>query len=241
MSTVCTLFTMCTMCAMCTATMLLMYSNNNVIVVQQQQVLGATPLDVSVQQCWDCTAKALLLLCESNSGWWSPPHVLPPALLLSVYTNTNQHCCHCTTTTVLVLYSGNRGRAPLPVGPPSCCWSAAAAAVLLLYNISSVVVGVQQCHLGVACASFGASCMPTLLSRSRLCFSPGVMSAWSVRRAAFVLLSWGHVCQHLQAGVVRASLLRSCLCGASCRHRSCFSPGATCASTVKQESFVLLS
>ena len=131
MSTVCTLFTMCAMCIMCAATMLLMYSNNNVIVVQQQQVLGATPLDVSVQQCWDCTAKALLLLCERNRGWWSPPHVLPPALLLSVYTNTNQHCCHCTTATVLVLYSGNRGRAPLPVGPPSCCWSAATAALLL--------------------------------------------------------------------------------------------------------------
>ena len=143
-------------------------------------------------------------------------------------------------TTLLSLYNSNSAGAVLRQqgeGPPPC----RSPVLLLVSGNSSIVVVVQQCHLGVACASFGASCMPTLLSRSRLCFSPGVMNAWSVRRAAFVLLSWGHVCQHLQAGVVRASLLRSRVHGKSGGRRSCFSPGAMCASTVKQESFVLLS
>ena len=89
------------------------------------------------------------------------------------------------------------------------------------------------------CASLLGPCVPAPSSRSRSCFSPEITRAWKVRRASFVLLSWGHVCEHCQAGVVRASLLRSCVRGESGGRRSCFPPGVMRSHIARQLLLVL--
>ena len=189
------------------------------------------------------TLTTLLSLYNNNSAGAvlrqqgeGPPPCRSPVLLLvsgsscSAATVQQQQCCRCRTAVSLgrrlcffwcVMYANTFEQESL---------------VLLSWGHACM-----ERQASSVCASLLGPCVPAPSSRSRSCFSPEVMPVWSVMQASFVLLSWGHVCQHCQAGVVCASLLRLRVHGKSGGRRSCFSPGAMCASTVKQESFVLLS